>query len=52
MSDENKLEATPAVLSMTIQVTRKTTGKVETYEVVGTPLPLTPEPEPKPEGEL
>lgn len=51
MSDENKLEAAPAVLSMTIQITRKATGKVETYELVCTPLPPELAPEPKPEGE-
>lgn len=43
MSDNN-LETQPAVLRATIQITRKATGKVETYEIVGTP-----EPEPQPQ---
>lgn len=31
-----KLEALPAVLRATIQITRAATGKVEEYEIVGT----------------
>ena len=31
------LKAQDAVLKATIHVTRKATGKVETYEIVGTP---------------
>jgi hypothetical protein len=33
---EIELKSDPAELRMTIQVTRKETGKVETYELVGT----------------
>lgn len=33
------VKAGPALLRATIQVTRAATGKVETYEVVGTALP-------------
>jgi hypothetical protein len=38
---ENEVKAQPAVLRMTVQVTRKATGKVETYELVGNPIPPT-----------
>lgn len=41
-----ELEAKPAVLRATIHVTRKETGKVETYELVGT---VEPPPEPQKE---
>jgi hypothetical protein len=34
-----EVKAQPAVLRATIQITRKATGKVETYEIVGTPEP-------------
>jgi hypothetical protein len=32
-----EIQAQPAVLRATIHITRKATGKVETYEIVGTP---------------
>ena len=32
------MKSQPAVLHMTVQVTRKDTGKVETHELVGTGL--------------
>ena len=35
-------KALPAVLRATIHVTRASTGKVETYEIVGTPADDTP----------
>ena len=38
-----ELQARPAVLRATIQITRAATGKVEEYEIVGTA-----EPEPSP----
>jgi hypothetical protein len=34
-----EVKAQPAVLRATIQIKRKATGKVETYEIVGTPEP-------------
>lgn len=37
-SDKKEVKAQPAVLRATIQVTRKATGKVETYQIVGTPV--------------
>jgi hypothetical protein len=37
------IEAQPAVLRATIQITRAATGKVETYEIVGTSEPETKE---------
>jgi hypothetical protein len=37
-----RLQAAPAALRATIHVTRKATGKVETYTIVGTPLPEQP----------
>jgi len=40
MNEEpNELQPQPAVLRATIHVTRKDTGKVETYELVGSPVP-------------
>ncbi len=33
------LQAQPAILKATIQITRAKTGKVEEYEIIGTPLP-------------
>ena len=38
-SDSSKVAAQPAVLTATIQITRAATGKVETYQIVGTPEP-------------
>ena len=38
MQDENQAEAAPAVLTMTIEVKRKDTGIVETYQLIGTPV--------------
>jgi len=35
----NKAEAQPAVLRMTIGITRKATGITETYELVSDPMP-------------
>lgn len=46
---QNELEAQPAILTATIQITRAATGKVEEYTITGTALP--PEPEPKKEAE-
>ena len=37
------LGASPAVLNMTIQITRKATGNVETYQLIGTPDPKEPQ---------
>lgn len=43
-----KLEAQPAVLRATIQIIRAGTGKVENYEIIGTPLPPdSPQPDQK-----
>jgi hypothetical protein len=39
------LQAQPATLRATIHVTRAGTGKVDTFEIVGTPAPATPEKE-------
>ena len=36
-SESNNVAAQPAVLTATIHITRKATGKVETYQIVGTP---------------
>lgn len=33
-----EVKAQPAVLKATIHVTRKDTGKVDTYEITGTPV--------------
>jgi hypothetical protein len=33
-----ELKSEPAELRMTIHVTRKETGKVDTYELIGTPV--------------
>jgi hypothetical protein len=33
------LQAQPATLRATIHITRAATGKTETYEIVGTPIP-------------
>jgi hypothetical protein len=38
---ENEVKAQPAQLRMTVSITRKATGKVETYELVGNPIPPT-----------
>ena len=35
------LPAQPAVLTATIQIKRAATGKVETYQITGTPVPET-----------
>lgn len=35
---ENEMKSQPAVLHMTVQVTRKETGKVEEYQLIGTGL--------------
>jgi transcription elongation GreA/GreB family factor len=42
---EHKLQAAPATLRATVHVTRAGTGKVDTFEIVGTPAPATPEKE-------
>jgi hypothetical protein len=42
MSD-NEVKAQPAQLRMTVSITRKATGKVETYELVGNPVMTLPE---------
>lgn len=36
--NENNANAQEAVIKMTIQITRKETGKVEEYELIGTPI--------------
>jgi hypothetical protein len=36
--DENNLQPLPAVLRMTIGITRKATGLTETYELVSDPV--------------
>jgi hypothetical protein len=52
MNEPNKAESKPAIVQMTVSVTRAKTGKVETYELVGTAIPETPEtPEPQPQTE-
>ena len=35
--DESQVQAQPAVLQMTIQITRKATGEVEEYVLTGIP---------------
>jgi hypothetical protein len=40
-SDSNSVQAQPAVLHATIHVTRAATGKVETFQLVGTPAEVT-----------
>ena len=42
-----ELKAAPAVLQMTVQITRKATGKVETYQLIGTPIQEQPPQEPE-----
>ena len=44
-SDSNKVAAQPAVLKATIHITRAKTGKVETYQIVGTPVKDEPQKE-------
>ena len=39
-NSENIVSAQPAVLRMTIGITRKETGITETYELVSDPVPL------------
>lgn len=50
----DNLEVQPAVLHATIHITRKATGIVDTYQIIGTPVKpeSEPAPEPKPEGDL
>jgi ribosomal protein L13E len=38
MDEPNEVKSQPAVLHMTVQVTRKATGKVEEYQLTGTGL--------------
>ena len=38
MTEENNLQPQPAVLRMTIGITRKATGLTETYELVSDPV--------------
>lgn len=38
MADMNSLAGQPGVLTATVTVTRKATGKVETYQLIGTPV--------------
>ena len=47
--DTNEVAAQPAVLRMTIGITRKATGLTETYEVIGTPVADDEQPEAKDE---
>lgn len=35
---ENKLSGTPGELVFTVSITRKDTGKVETFEMIGKPV--------------
>ena len=44
-SDSNSVQAQPASLQATIHITRATTGKVETYQIVGTPVKDEPQKE-------
>jgi hypothetical protein len=37
--EENNLQAGHATIRATISITRKATGKVETYEIIGTEVP-------------
>ena len=39
----NEVKAQQAVLRMTVEIVRAKTGKVETYEVIGTPVAEQPE---------
>ncbi len=48
MTEENALEAKPAVLRATVTIVRANTGKVETYEIIGTPEPEEPKPDEEP----
>lgn len=45
MSEEQRIEAQPAVLQATISITRKATGLTETYQITGTPMPEQKEPD-------
>lgn len=45
MTDENALAGQPGEMKMTVHVTRKATGKVETFELTGTPVIVPDEPE-------
>lgn len=45
--EENEVKAQPAVLHAVIQITRKATGKVEEYTLVGTPAEEPPAEQPK-----
>ena len=38
---QTELKAQPAVLRATISIVRANTGKVETFDLVGTPQPVT-----------
>ncbi len=40
----NNVAAKPAVLHATLTIKRKATGKVETYQIVGTPVPAKQQP--------
>lgn len=40
-----EIKSQPATMTMTVQITRAATGKVETYDLVLTPLPQEKEPE-------
>lgn len=44
-----ELNGQPAALKFTLEITRKDTGKVETYHCIGTPISEQSEPEPNPE---
>lgn len=39
----NEVKAEPAALRMTVEIVRAKTGKVETYELTGTPVVEQPE---------
>lgn len=45
MSEEQKIQAQPAMLQATIVIKRKATGLTETYQITGTPLPEQKEPD-------
>ena len=38
MNEKPNLGSEPAMLEMTIHITRKATGNVETYQLIGTPV--------------
>lgn len=51
MSEENKAEANPAVVRMTVEIKRAKTGQVDTYELVGVEEPAKPDEQQSKESE-